>query len=65
MPSININLSRLDEGNGIEKTFQENNGKWHKSCYTLFNTTKLKRAEKRRSDEPEPGCSTEVHPFKF
>lgn len=46
---ININLSRPDEGNGIERTFQENDAKWHKSCYTLFNTTK--RNWERKKDE--------------
>ena len=40
-------LSRLDEGKRIEGTFVANKARWHKSCYALFNSTKLKRAEKR------------------
>jgi hypothetical protein len=50
---INISPSRLDEGNGIENTFVKNNVKWHKGCYTLFNATTLKRAEKRHSSESD------------
>lgn len=50
---ININISRLNEGNGIESTLANNRAKWHKNCYSLFNSTKLKRAQKRHSDELE------------
>ena len=46
-------LSRLDEGNGIEETFLANKARWHKSCYALYNSTKLKRAEKRHSTQQE------------
>ena len=42
-------LSRLEEGNGIEGTFLANKARWHKGCYTLFNSTKLKHAEKRHA----------------
>ena len=42
-------LSRPDEGNGIEGTFLANKARWHKSCYALFNSTKVKRAEKRHA----------------
>ena len=43
-----LELGRLDDGNGIEATFHENNARWHKSCHTKFNNTKLQRAEKRK-----------------
>ncbi|KAG0727809.1 hypothetical protein GWK47_033858 [Chionoecetes opilio] len=43
-----INLSRLDDGNGIEETLQRHNAKWHDSCRLLYNRTKLQRAEKRK-----------------
>ena len=42
-------LSRLDEGNGIEGIFLANKARWHKSCYALFNSTKLKSTEKRHA----------------
>ena len=44
-----LDLTLLDEGNGMEATFKEHMAKWHKSCYTKFNSTKLKRAEKKKS----------------
>lgn len=50
---IELCLSRLDEGNGIEKTFFANKARWHRSCYVLFNSTKLKRAEKRHAPQQE------------
>ncbi len=43
-----IDVECFDDGSGIEATFTKNNAKWHKSCHTKFNTTKLKRAEKRQ-----------------
>ncbi|KAG0715277.1 hypothetical protein GWK47_001346 [Chionoecetes opilio] len=43
-----INLSRLDDGNGIEETLQRHKAKWHDSCRLLYNRTKLQRAEKRK-----------------
>lgn len=46
-----INVSRLDEGSGIEETFFACKARWHKSCYALFNSTKLKRAEKRHAQQ--------------
>ena len=43
---IDIDLSRLDEGGGLESTFLRCKAHWHKSCYDQFNSTKFKRAEK-------------------
>lgn len=56
---IPIDLSHLDEGNGIEATFMEQVAKWHKSCHTKFNITKLRRAEKKQvfPEESKPNCS--------
>ena len=54
---IHIALCRLDDGGGIEDTFPSPKACWHKSCNTKFNSTKLKRAEKRCSTEQEgPSC---------
>ena len=50
---IELCVSRLDDGNGIEKTFFANKARWHRSCYALFNSTKLKRAEKRHATQQE------------
>lgn len=42
-----LDLQRLDEGLGIEKTLAANTAKWHQSCVLRYNNTKLKRAEKK------------------
>ena len=51
-----LNLSRLDEGQGIEAAFRLHKAKWHDSCRLKYNKTKLQRAEKRQmphEDDPE------------
>ena len=47
LPSV-LQLSRLDEGHGIEATFRLHQAKWHDSCRLMYKT-KLKRAEKRQN----------------
>ena len=42
---LNINISRLDEGDGIEETLAKRQSKWHKVCYVLCNDDKVKRAK--------------------
>lgn len=44
-----IYLCRLNEGEGIEASFQQHKAKWHDSCRLKFNKTKLQRAEKRKA----------------
>ncbi len=58
-----IDLTRLDEGNGMEATFKEHMAKWHKSCHTKFNITKLRRAEKK-NPAPEDSDSDYSVPRK-
>ena len=36
-----LELSRLDEGGGIEATLRKNEAKWHCSCKLRYNRTKL------------------------
>ena len=43
-----INLSRFDDGEGIEATLQQHKAKWHDLCRLEYNTTKLQRAEKKK-----------------
>ena len=40
-----INVERLDNGRGIEQSLIDNAAVYHRSCYLLFNNTKLNRAE--------------------
>ena len=44
-----IDVNRLDDGDGVEATFQRNRAKWHDSCRLEFNSTQLVRAEKRKT----------------
>ena len=50
---IEIDLTRLDKVDGLESTFMKCKARWHKSCSDQFNSTKLKRAVKRRVLEHE------------
>ena len=43
-----LNLSRLDDGEGVEVTLKEHKAKWHDSCRLRYNKTELQRAEKRK-----------------
>ena len=40
-------LSRLDEGSGVEVSLIGNNARYHKTCSLRYNKTKLDRVEKR------------------
>ena len=54
---IQISLSRLNEGDGMENTFLRSKARWHKSCHLLFNSTKLNRAKKRQAPTPDSSVS--------
>ena len=43
-----LDLSRLDDGGGIEATLNEHKAKWHELCRLLHNRTMLQRVEKRK-----------------
>ena len=51
----------LDEGSGIKDTFLKHSARWHKVCKEQFNSTKLARAQKRKSTETLP---SPVKPMK-
>ena len=44
-----IDVTRLDDGDGVEATFQRNRAKWHDPCRLEFNSTQRVRAEKRKT----------------
>ena len=48
--SVQINVTHLDHGNGVESTFKEQNAKWHKSCYLKFGKSKLEHAKKQKGN---------------
>ena len=54
-----INLSQLDEGEGIEASFKHK-AAWHDSCRLKFNKTKLKWVEKRK-EAPNDSLTSDCH----
>lgn len=51
--STKLLLTRLNDGDGIEKTLQNHSAKWHDSCRLKYNKTELHRAEKRKTPREE------------
>ena len=49
---IPINVEELDEGGGVAETLMQRKAKLHKSCRNKFSNLKLKRANKRKRQEP-------------
>lgn len=60
---IQIVISHLDHGNGIEATFMKQNAKWHKSCYLKFGTSKLDRAKERKRKSVESNATSSKRIF--
>lgn len=48
---IQLPLSYLDEGRGIEETLRFHQASWHKSCFNKCSSAKLTRAQKRKHAE--------------
>ena len=46
---VQFDIQGLDDGTGIADTLLSHRASWHDSCRTKFNSTQLKRAEKRKS----------------
>ena len=52
---FDVNPNHLDDGSGLCNTLLKHEASWHKSCKDKINSTKLKRAEKRKIyEEPSP-----------
>ena len=60
---LKIELKRLDEGNGMEKTLIEYNAKWHRSCFLKFGKLQLDRMKdrKRKSSETPGNVSKRIY----
>ena len=58
-----MNLSRLNEAEGIEASFQQHKVKWHDSCGLKFNKTKLQRAEKRKAAPDDSSSSKSLRKY--
>lgn len=48
---MDIDIERLNDGDGIEATMMRHHASWHKTCRLKFNLTKLKLLEKRCMEE--------------
>ena len=46
-----VGLDQLDDCSGVENILLKNKAAWHKSCRDKVNSTILKRAQKRSSQE--------------
>ena len=46
--SLSVNLSWLDEGNGIAASLNQHKAKWHESCRLNYNKTQLRQAERNK-----------------
>ena len=56
LPS-NIEISRDNDGNGLEETLITHSAKWHKACYVLCNATR-KREENVSQELPHSPVHT-------
>ena len=48
---IQVPLSLLDDGGGIEENLRINKASWHKTCFNKCSSAKLTRAQKRKHAE--------------
>ena len=46
--AVNIKLTHLDDGNGIQQPLLQRKAKFHKSCCLKFNKNELQRVSKRK-----------------
>ena len=53
-PPFVVKQNQLDDGSGLFNTLLKHEVSWHKSCKDKINSTKLKRAEKRKKQEELP-----------
>ena len=63
----NLQLSRIDEGQGIEEALITNEAKWHKTCRLRYNNQMLKRAEGITCTKLQllPYIFCLIHPYIF
>ncbi len=64
---INIDIARLNDGDGIETTMRRHTARWHKACHLKVNQTKLKRLQHSmksknvKADGPSPIATRTTH----
>ena len=60
-----VNIKRLDEGSGIAKTLESNHALYHKSCRSLCNSVKVKRARDKQTVSDDGGDVLNPSPKKL
>lgn len=57
---MNIDIARLDDGDGIEATLMRHSAQWHKACRLRVNQTKLERLETKSKESDVETCPSAV-----
>ena len=57
---MNIDIARLDDGDGLEATLTKHSARWHKACRLKVNQTKLERLELSMKPENVKTCPSAV-----
>ncbi len=55
---INVDITQLNDGDGMEATLMRHHASWHKTCRLKFSQMKLERLGKKSR---EVGTSSSVH----
>ena len=50
---FDLHIEELDQGEGVSTTLRINRSCWHKSCRNKINSTELRRAVKRKSEDSD------------
>ncbi len=48
---MDLDIERLDEGDGMEATMRKHNASWHKTCRLRFNQIQLDRVARRKEEK--------------
>ena len=48
---MNVDVERLDDGDGLEATMRRHHASWHKTCRLKFNQTQLDCLARRKGEE--------------
>ena len=48
---MDLDVERLDQGDGMEATMRNHNASWHKTCHLKFNEIQLDRVARRKEEQ--------------
>ena len=55
---MDLDIRRLDDGDGIEATMMRHNVCWHKACRVKFSQTKLEQLKRKHTDAKNVGVKS-------